>query len=280
MTDTNKTGNDLASLVQREVTGHPGYPEFAAWCEIQLIHPYPIYFMIWQASREAVVVELPSEIGAPPYACFQSGWNDMRGEAVDAIEAGPEGGVMTIDKAKLKSLAEAATQGEWSHERFGMIQAGPVIQFANGAGRQQIAMATGADWMVQGEQIANAEFMASANPSVVLALLAEIERHEAWRTAFLAERDAQMRQRDQLRAENEDYRSGQVRYEQIIDDLKAENEALRKALGKISVQVDGNIRCAVRDVVNGLPDVQDIYGYCDNIDEIIEAAMAKEADHD
>lgn len=60
MTDTNKTGNDLASLVQREVTGHPGYPEFAAWCEIQLIHPYPIYFMIWQASREAVVVELPN----------------------------------------------------------------------------------------------------------------------------------------------------------------------------------------------------------------------------
>ncbi|WP_059395550.1 hypothetical protein [Pseudomonas putida] len=41
----------------------------------------------WQASRKAVVVELPSEIGAPPYACFQSGWNDMRGEAVDAIEA-------------------------------------------------------------------------------------------------------------------------------------------------------------------------------------------------
>ncbi|MEF9874944.1 MULTISPECIES: hypothetical protein [Bacteria] len=58
MTDTNKTGNDLASLVQREVTGHPGYPEFAAWCEIQLIHPYPIYFMIWQASREAVAVDV------------------------------------------------------------------------------------------------------------------------------------------------------------------------------------------------------------------------------
>ncbi|WP_338756778.1 hypothetical protein V9385_15590 [Pseudomonas juntendi] len=41
----------------------------------------------WQASREAVVVELPSAIESPPYACFQSGWNDMRGEAVDAIEA-------------------------------------------------------------------------------------------------------------------------------------------------------------------------------------------------
>ncbi|MBH3383937.1 hypothetical protein I5S53_08115 [Pseudomonas juntendi] len=67
---------------------------------------------------------------------------------------------------------------------------------------------------------------------------------------------------------------------EAYDQLKAENEALRKALGEISGQVDGNIRCAVRDVVNCRGDVQDIYGYCDNIDEIIDAAMAKEADHD
>ncbi|GEM_PF-6788711 len=60
------------------------------------------------------------------------------------------------------------------------------------------------------------------------------------------------------------------------DQLKAESEALRKALGEISGQVDGNIRCTVRDVVNGLPDVQDIYGYCDAIDEIIDAALARE----
>lgn len=86
-------------------------------------------------------------------------------------------------------------------------------------------------------------------------------------------------ERDQLKAENEDYKSGQERYEQIIEDLKAEIEALRKALGEISGQVDGNIRCAVRDVVNCRGDVQDIYGYCDTIDEIIEAAMAKEASH-
>ncbi|WP_052750467.1 ead/Ea22-like family protein [Pseudomonas putida] len=190
---------------------------------------------------------------------------------------------MTIDKEKLKALAQAATQGEWSHERFGVIQAGPVIQFASGAGRQQIAMATGADWMVQGEQIANAEFMAAANPSVVLALLAEIERLESAKGDPVGSFDKHMeymQENIRLKAENEDYRSGQDRYEQIIDDLKAESEALRKALGKISVQVDGNIRCAVRDVVNGLPDVQDIYGYCDNIDEIIEAAMAKEVSHD
>lgn len=113
---------------------------------------------------------------------------------------------MTIGKEKLKALAEAATQGEWSHERFGVIQAGPVIQFANGAGRQQIAMATGADWMVQGEQIANAEFMAAASPATILALLAEIQQHEAAAIALngagvmelVAEREALRLQVQQL----------------------------------------------------------------------------------
>ncbi|MBA6134838.1 hypothetical protein [Pseudomonas juntendi] len=66
---------------------------------------------------------------------------------------------------------------------------------------------------------------------------------------------------------------------EVIDQLKAENEALRKALGEISGQVDGNIRCVIRDVVNCRGDVQDIYGYCDAIDGIIDAAMAKETSH-
>lgn len=110
------------------------------------------------------------------------------------------------------------------------------------------------------QELKRLEFMAEADPATVLALLAEIERLELigriscnfdGYKAVLAERDQ----------------------------LKAENEALRKALGEISGQVDGNIRCAVRDVVNCRGDVQDIYGYCDNIDEIIEAAMAKEASH-
>lgn len=42
----------------------------------------------WQASRAAVVVELPKAYeSAPPYASYQGGWNDMRVEVVDAIEA-------------------------------------------------------------------------------------------------------------------------------------------------------------------------------------------------
>ncbi|MCV4287893.1 hypothetical protein OH708_08250 [Pseudomonas capsici] len=64
------------------------------------------------------------------------------------------------------------------------------------------------------------------------------------------------------------------------DQLKAENEALRKAMNQIMEQVDGNIRETVRDCVNGRDDVQDIYGYCNTIEEIIGAAMTKEAGHD
>jgi hypothetical protein len=41
----------------------------------------------WQASRESLVIELPPRLDAKPYACYGGGWNDMRGEAVDAIEA-------------------------------------------------------------------------------------------------------------------------------------------------------------------------------------------------
>ncbi|HDS1692169.1 TPA: hypothetical protein QEM72_002673 [Pseudomonas putida] len=42
----------------------------------------------WKASREAVVVDLPRPYeSAPPYACYEGGWNDMRVEAVDVIEA-------------------------------------------------------------------------------------------------------------------------------------------------------------------------------------------------
>lgn len=42
---------------------------------------------IWQASRRDLVVELPQPMKAPPYASYEGGWNDMRGEAIDAIEA-------------------------------------------------------------------------------------------------------------------------------------------------------------------------------------------------
>lgn len=79
------------------------------------------------------------------------------------------------------------------------------------------------------------DFSMQAGPAVVLSLLAEIERLQGF---VLRRREKEVEyddalckvanQRDQLKAENEDYKSGQERYEQIIEDLKAENEALRK----------------------------------------------------
>jgi uncharacterized coiled-coil DUF342 family protein len=62
----------------------------------------------------------------------------------------------------------------------------------------------------------------------------------------------------------------------ITEQLKAENEALRKALREVMTQVDGNIRETVRDCVNGHNDVQDIYGYCDAIEAIVGGALLSE----
>jgi len=73
--DTNKMPTGLPTMVKQAITSHPGYPEFSVWCESQLIHPYPIYFLIWQASREAVVVELPDH------------FRPSRQEIIFAIEA-------------------------------------------------------------------------------------------------------------------------------------------------------------------------------------------------
>ena len=42
---------------------------------------------VWLASRQELVIELPQPMNAPPYASYEGGWNDMRGEAIDAIEA-------------------------------------------------------------------------------------------------------------------------------------------------------------------------------------------------
>lgn len=91
------------------------------------------------------------------------------------------------DYSELKLLAEAATQGPWNHYQHGVIKGGPVVQFANGSAQQQIIMTTGAEWMRDGEQYDNADFIAAANPAAVLALIAEVEalRKDAERYRWL-----------------------------------------------------------------------------------------------
>ncbi|MCU9528757.1 ead/Ea22-like family protein [Pseudomonas mosselii] len=137
---------------------------------------------------------------------------------------------MTIDKQKLKALAEAATQGDWNlHERRlgAVVYGGPIQHWVNGSGQSQIAMMTGADWMRDGESEANAEFIAAANPATVLALLAEIERLER-KNANQAESIRQYQdhlvggdsilsltnERDELKVENEELRG---KYEILLE---------------------------------------------------------------
>lgn len=68
-----------------------------------------------------------------------------------------------------------------------------------------------------------------------------------------------------------------------IAQLEAERDALRQQRDKLAGllerianhHIDGNIRPTVRDCVNGRPDVQDIYGYCDEISVEIEASLAE-----
>lgn len=50
-------------------------------------HVTNAHYATWQASRESLVIELPSRVNAKPYACYEGGWNDMRDEARGAIEA-------------------------------------------------------------------------------------------------------------------------------------------------------------------------------------------------
>ena len=108
------------------------------------------------------------------------------------------------------------------------------------------------------ETPANAAHIAACDPDTIRALLAE---------------------RDALAADAHDQAvSGD---HNLVPSLQAEIESLRKdaeryrqAMVEVMRQVDGNIRETVRACVNGGHDVQDIYDYCDLIEEAIGAALA------
>jgi hypothetical protein len=167
------------------------------------------------------------------------------------------------DYSGLKRLAEAATPGEWLRSDDNDVQVSEEGDEAYSS--WEIAgPATIEGYGAQAQ--ADADFIAAANPADVLALVAENERLVMMRSI-----DAQTISRHQ----------GQIA--ELIGEgvhLKAEIEALRTALCKIMTQIDGNIRVTVRDCVNGHDDVQDIYGYCDAIESLVDAAMGMGAGHD
>lgn len=114
---------------------------------------------------------------------------------------------MTIDKAKLKALAEAATPGTWERSDGNEVsvshdgdeafwcweEAGPAQVHGGGA-----------------QAVADADFIAAANPAAVLALLAELDSAQKhWQNdsnnvqALTNEVVRLTAERDQLKADNE-----------------------------------------------------------------------------
>lgn len=124
---------------------------------------------------------------------------------------------MTIDKSALKALAEAATQGAWIFD-------GCTLNDWDAGGYSM-------EWMPNGEDCEDGTnsnyredgaYMAAANPSKILALLAEIEglhsqhaRDGGELRKLCSARDSARRQRDQLKAENESLRKDAERYRQM-----------------------------------------------------------------
>lgn len=122
---------------------------------------------------------------------------------------------MTIDKQKLKALAEAATQSHGARR----VEVDPNGVHVIGDGSWKILSA----WHTpDGKGSQNAEFAAATSPATVLALLAEIERLEA--KVRLAGVAAEVTVHQEVgRAVT---RELVLAYER--DQLKAENEVLRK----------------------------------------------------
>lgn len=113
---------------------------------------------------------------------------------------------------ELKKAAEAATPGPWYEQDDEDSAAGAVfIMPESEAWAPPICRIT-----VE----SNAAFIAAANPSAVLALIAENERLRALptRNALIKQRDSLIDERDQLNAENEALRKDAERFRFIQHD--------------------------------------------------------------
>jgi hypothetical protein len=96
---------------------------------------------------------------------------------------------MTIDKARLKALAEAATPGPW--------------ECREAEGSAAICHKHG--WVADDfneQTVFDTRYMAAANPATVLALLAELEKNLMHLRVFAQVGDSLAAERDQLKVEN------------------------------------------------------------------------------
>ena len=194
---------------------------------------------------------------------------------------------MTIDKQKLKALAEAATPGR-HYDRLESAGGGIKYECAGDDGSLVLKVdhKNNEFGFVGDRGEADEAFFLACSPAAVLALLAEIERLESAKGDPVGSFDKHMeymQENIRLKAENEDYRSGQDRYEQIIDDLKAENEALRKDAKRYRFLRNQHWPVAELSVVCN-PKVSVKLGHdCpsgDRLDQQVDGAMIRGASHD
>lgn len=122
------------------------------------------------------------------------------------------------DHTELKLAAEAASQGRWNQDGFD-VQNDDINDYR----------------VARCNRLADAKFIAAANPAAVLALIAETERLErlaldSVNAEYAGSMDLESicAERDQLRAENAGLKTGYEAYERVNAELKAEVEALRK----------------------------------------------------
>ena len=170
---------------------------------------------------------------------------------------------MTIDKQELKALAEAATPGPWKKTIDGVMPEGRGFGIFGNSG------ATDAE--------ENRTFIAAANPATILALLAEIEQlrnsHEQVctnynRVSFTSEERG--KQIDQLKAENEAMRKLKLpHYLKLSDEMRAAGDH-----AELRARED---QCYSVPVLKAVFFEAAIQRWLDDQEEAIDAALAKEA---
>lgn len=107
---------------------------------------------------------------------------------------------MTIDKDRLKALAEAACPGPWSSENE------ELYWHEDGYTKHLMETSDGSDLCHDQQHRLNLSFISAANPETVLGLLAEIERLDKDSEDNRAEREIVCANYDKLKADNESLR--------------------------------------------------------------------------
>ena len=129
------------------------------------------------------------------------------------------------DYTELKRLAEAAPEGPWFGPEYAPgtsyvfdVDLGTLLHYES----------------IDTEQDACLRYVAAANPAVVIALITENEHLVAWREGLLKERAAHIRQRDQLKAENEALESSRAKLAGELSRLRAKHKdwSVNAATGK------------------------------------------------